>query len=261
LASTEPVARLNGQRSALVNAIVCKPSGEHPLTGPMVRDAKLAGVEAVADLVAHETNNALGTVIVLTQMMRQEPERSAEDLECLQDIEAAAVRCEDLVGGFARLGGGSQGALPFELRDTIADALLLHRLHFKYQSKARLEAQLTAEPLRICGERSLVQLALGAMLAQATARALEAGEGVVQLLSSRQGESAEVVVLDCGRPLSAEDLGRLVEPSFAGQGSEEAGAGALAVSAAIALRHGGCLEVGKREGGGNTYTLRLPLIE
>ncbi|MGI5861052.1 MAG: hybrid sensor histidine kinase/response regulator [Myxococcales bacterium] len=250
----------DAERSGAMHALVGEAGGQRPLALQEIRAAKLAAVERAADLVVHEANNALGTILVLTQMMRREESRSAEDLECLQDVEEAAARCESLVSGLGRLGAGSRGDVAFELRDAIEDALLVHRLRFKYQSKFRFEAQLTGEPLRICGDRSLVQLALGVMLEQATARALEAGGQSVQVRSSRQGESAEVVVLDGGSPLSVEESGWLVEPGSAGQGSDPAGQGALAVSSAIALRHGGCLEAGKREGGGDAYILRFPLV-
>jgi signal transduction histidine kinase len=88
--------------------------------------------------------------------------------------------------------------------------------------------------------------------------ALEAARpaGEVKVLARTSGDSVEVAVSDSGPGIAAEARERLFEPFFT---TKPTGTGlGLAVSRAIALAHGGDIDVRDGDSGGAVFTLRLP---
>jgi two-component system NtrC family sensor kinase len=72
---------------------------------------------------------------------------------------------------------------------------------------------------------------------------------------ARDGREVEIAVTDSGPALAPEQLARVFEPDF----TDTAGAGlGLAQAHAIAVRHGGRLEVTSQPGRGTRVALRLP---
>ena len=77
---------------------------------------------------------------------------------------------------------------------------------------------------------------------------------------SLAGEAMEVAVLDRGNGIPAGEEQNVFEPYRRSDRSGQRGAGlGLAVCRAIARAHGGELGVQRREGGGSSFVLRLPV--
>ena len=93
--------------------------------------------------------------------------------------------------------------------------------------------------------------------------ALKYSDGAVDLTVVQQGGRLLVSVKDRGRGLAPGDESRVFEPFYRGRDTSEArGAGlGLALCRAIAVAHGGSLEVGRRARGGCRFTLALPVAE
>jgi signal transduction histidine kinase len=83
--------------------------------------------------------------------------------------------------------------------------------------------------------------------------------GTVKVVVGHSGRGVEVAVSDTGPGIPPEDRPRLFEPFFTTKAS---GCGlGLAVSRAIALRHGGDIESSNDcTSGGAVFTLRLPSL-
>jgi signal transduction histidine kinase len=80
--------------------------------------------------------------------------------------------------------------------------------------------------------------------------------GEVQVRVATSGDDADVAVQDSGPGIAPEAKARLFEPFFT---TKPSGTGlGLAVSRAIALAHGGDIEIGAAGTGGAVFTLRLP---
>jgi signal transduction histidine kinase len=80
--------------------------------------------------------------------------------------------------------------------------------------------------------------------------------GAITLGSRWDGEALEVFVSDTGNGISAEVAGRLFEPFFT---TKPQGTGlGLSITRQIIEEHGGELHWRNREGGGATFTIRLP---
>jgi signal transduction histidine kinase len=81
--------------------------------------------------------------------------------------------------------------------------------------------------------------------------------GALTLQSRCEGDTVEIAVSDTGAGISEEVASRLFEPFFT---TKPQGTGlGLSITRQIIEEHGGDLRWGNREGGGATFTIRLPV--
>jgi two-component system NtrC family sensor kinase len=107
----------------------------------------------------------------------------------------------------------------------------------------------------VLADRGLVRQAVLDMLLRAFGAMPEGGRLTVETGPAAAGREVEIAVTDSGPALPPDRLGRVFEPDF----SATAGAGlGLAQAHAIAVRHGGRLEVASEPGRGTRVALRLP---
>lgn len=90
--------------------------------------------------------------------------------------------------------------------------------------------------------------------------ALKYSAGSIALVVSATPCEMQVSVKDCGKFIAPELHARIFQPYARNDQSGQRGAGlGLALCRAIALAHGGSLALCPRQGGGNCFTLTLPL--
>jgi signal transduction histidine kinase len=82
--------------------------------------------------------------------------------------------------------------------------------------------------------------------------------GVLRVATAREEASAVVSVADSGVGIPEEIRDRIFEPFVTARKKGGTGLG-LAIVKKIVDDHGGTIEVTKPEGGGTTFSLRLPL--
>jgi two-component system sensor histidine kinase KdpD len=92
--------------------------------------------------------------------------------------------------------------------------------------------------------------------------ALKYSAGPVDLTVGTDGREMRVSVKDRGPGIPAEDFQTIFEPYARNDLSGQRGAGlGLALCRAIAQAHGGSLNLRRRSGGGNSFTLAMPIDE
>jgi signal transduction histidine kinase len=214
----------------------------------LVESETLAAVGRLAAGVAHELNNPLQVIIGYLSLHRDVPDRRLA--QQLAAIEEEALRCKGIVEGLLGLSRPPLSPAPVDLRrlcDDVARGL-----------------GLAASPggARVSVDGAAVALGDGAKLRQAVLNlmrnAVEAAgpAGEVEVRVGGSDHAVEVVVRDSGPGVSEEARARLFEPFFT---TKPSGTGlGLAVSRAIALAHGGEIEIGGAAGQGAVFTLRLP---
>lgn len=80
----------------------------------------------------------------------------------------------------------------------------------------------------------------------------------IELSAKREAAAAIVKIADRGPGLSADERAKVFDKFYRGPTSTPGAGLGLAVSRGIALAHGGTVEVSARDGGGTTFTVRIP---
>lgn len=208
--------------------------------------------------VSHELRSPLARLQAITDLMRQQPERSAELLE---RIDRDTGRMDRLVGELltlARLDAGTAGRM-----DETPD---LTELLTQLAEDARLEAEPRhgrieldlSGVLTLQGNGELLHRAIENIVRNAVRHSPEGGR--IGIAAQRHGQRIEITVDDEGPGVAPHELASIFEPFVRGQ-SATASSGyglGLAITRRIVQAHGGSIHASNRPTGGLRVMLNLP---
>jgi two-component system NtrC family sensor kinase len=223
----------------------------------LLRKETLASIGQLAAGVAHELNNPLGTILLLSDVMHKQTDQDNPHYADLGLIIDETVRCKRIVSdllNFAR----QQEVLA---QDTDLHALLDRVIKnvsrqdaFKYVTVIR---DYQDAPLLIQADPAQMQQVFINLLNNA-AEAI-AGEGKITI-STRQvdAEYIEIKVVDTGSGIPEESTGKVFTPFFT---TKEVGKGTglgLAIVYGIIKMHRGQISLQSQVGIGTTFSILLP---
>ena len=245
------------------------------LTITLLRDAAgaVAGAAAIIreatgnwEMVAHELRTPLTAVRTCVGLLRDptvQPDREAH-AQLLRTIEQSAERMQRLVADVLDLTRFRSGSIRLQLRRFHAGALARDAaaaMSPLLQTRGqRLALALPSSPSWVYGDRRRLERALLNLLSNAHKFSPDGAE--VRLAVVAQGDDIAWSVADDGPGIATGDRGHLFERFFT-VASDASGDGAgtglgLPIAQAIALAHGGSIEVESAVGRGSTFTLRVP---
>lgn len=211
--------------------------------------------------IAHDVNNALGSMLPLVQQLREEavtgslePEELREDLATL---ERSIQTCRRIFGSMLAIARGARRGLGHgNLRRAVEHALSVLEESLRRRGiEVRLELPEELPTLR-GGQGDLTQLFLNLC---SNARDAMGEGGCLGIRAKADGGCVLVEVEDNGCGISAAVRDRVVEPFFT---TKERGNGlGLAICRSILWDVGGEMEIESREGRGTKVTLTLPVLE
>ena len=227
----------------------------------LVRSETLAALGRLSAAVGHRLGSPLSGILTLARngartleagpLPDDERARLVHDLRL---VEREAERAGEVV---VRLLDFSHEH-PFSAQLLGLDAVVAEALELA-AGEARLQGITVQRQVRptppVTGDRGLLRQAVLATLLRACGAMPGGGSLTVETGPARDGREVEVAVSDTGPELSPEQLARVFEPDFSATGG--AGLG-LAQVHAIAVRHGGRLEVTSEPGRGTRVAIRLP---
>jgi signal transduction histidine kinase len=240
----------------------------------LIQSEKMGAIGQLAAGVAHELNNPLGGILgyaqfTLEKLRKNAPETTSANeiasyVKYITDIEVQARRCKTIVQNLLKFSRSSR-SIDFEEVDinrTIEDTISFveHQLHM---NDIGLEVSLTPDIPNIQGNIGQLQqvftnLIINAMHASRKGSSIK----IISRHSQPIGEFAgavEVLVVDQGHGVPAENLKKIFEPFFT---TKEVGKGTglgLSVSYGIIRDHGGEIQVSSEVDRGTTFTVVLPV--
>ena len=237
----------------------------------LIQSAKMASLGELVAGVAHEINNPLSFATSHLDTARRiferiEPEcRPALSEASLANWTRADSRLREMATGleriaelvvklrtFSRLDEGERKKV--SIRECVESVLMI--LQHRTGNRIRVEKHL-GEPDRIDCFPGLLNQALLNLVSNAI-DSID-GEGRVTVTTGAEGDAFVITVTDTGCGIPDELRERVLEPFFTtkpvGQGT---GLG-LSITYSIVRRHGGTLELSRREGGGTVVSIRLPM--
>jgi signal transduction histidine kinase len=216
--------------------------------------------------IAHELRTPLTAVrtcvgLLLDPTVRPDPDARSQ---LLRNIEQSAERMQRLVADVLDLTRFRSGGIRLQLRRFDACALaraaavaMAPLLGARGQS---LEPALPDGRVWVYGDRRRLEQALLNLLSNA--QKFSPAGAAVRLSVAVRGDQVAWSVADRGPGIAPEDQRRLFERFFTVASDTSADGGGtglgLPIARAIALAHGGAIEVESAVGGGSTFTLRVP---
>jgi len=233
---------------------------ERQLVRRLFETEKTRAIGDLAGGVAHEINNPLAAILGFSQMMRRQPNRSAEDTEALDVIEESAQRCKRIVDSLLKLSRRSrlEDRRPFDLSRCVDDSVTLFRGQARRFPRLALKLELASDLPELFGDPAqLGQVVLN--LLQNALQATPAGEGTIRVTTSASGDCCVVTVSDTGTGIAPEHLPRIFDPHFTTKPPGEGTGLGLAIVKRIVTDHGGTISVDSVVGRGTTFRVELPI--
>jgi len=243
--SQATIAILNSQRTEFLHTRLVEAEKKH----------------AMADLargVAHDVNNALGSVVPIVQAMREEASNGQIEPEVfvtdLKQIETSLLTCRRIFGGmlsFARSGHRTTGVA--DLHAAVAATLTIMRDGLERRGIVLNLDIPTSLPLLAGGQSDVEQVLLNLIT---NARDAMPSGGRLRIGATRSDGLVEVVVTDTGEGIPQELLSRVQEPFFT---TRSAGNGlGLSIVRSILWEMNGRMELESEPGQGTSVKLLIP---
>lgn len=212
--------------------------------------------------VSHELRSPLARLQAAADLLRQQPERSAEFAE---RIERDTGRMDKLVGELltlARLNANMTGNLAesVDLYDIIA--AIAEDADFEAEAKnCRVELVLN-QALQIRGNRELIHRAVENVVRNALRHSPPGG--LLSIIAHQDTSAAyvQIDIMDEGPGVPAADLNAIFKPFFRSSSTSDAFASyglGLAITQRVVEAHGGKIIASNRHTGGLCMTLLLPV--
>ena len=230
----------------------------------LLQTSKLASIGELATGVAHELNNPLNNIGLITgNLLERLNEGEAPGVTSLQQnlaIVAEQVKhASEIISSlrtFGRAAGTQKGTV--NLHDVLTAAVVLMDRQLRLYD-VDLHLQLTdRQPLVRANAIQLEQVFVN-LLTNARDAVKESVMKMVTIVTRIRDDFVETLIEDTGGGISAEDLKRIFDPFFT---TKEVGQGTglgLSISYGIIRDHGGTIIVNSTCGQGSTSTVRLPL--
>lgn len=224
----------------------------------IMKSERLAMIGRLSAGVAHEINNPLGGILLLSRLLLRKAPAEGTERENLERIANDAERCQKIVQGlldFARQREPKTELL--NMNDVAKKALSLLENQAIFHNVKIVENLQPNVPLTNVDESQMVQVFLNLIMNAAEAMK---GEGTLTIAIKHFADkgSVEISFTDTGDGIPEENLRHLFEPFFT---TKEVGYGTglgLSISHGIVERHEGTIAVKSRVGEGTTFVITLP---
>ena len=224
----------------------------------IMKSERLALIGRLAAGVAHEINNPLGGILLLSSLLLRKSKAEGTERENLQRIANDAERCQKIVQGLLDFARQREPKIePFNVNDVVNKAISLLENQAVFHDVDIVKGLQKGLPPVGVDEGQMVQVFVNIIMNAAESMK---GKGTLKVSTSHRDDtgSVEVAFTDTGEGIPEENLRHLFEPFFT---TKEVGHGTglgLSISHGIVVRHGGTISVNSRVGEGAAFVISLP---
>jgi len=219
---------------------------------------RLASLGELAAGTAHEFNNPLTSIIVLSELLMEKgPNGIREDLTLINN---EAKRAANVARNLLAFGGKHTPIKQlYQINSVIEDVLELRAYEHK-SSNIDVERHLATYIPEIMVDYFQMQQVFMNVIINAEYFMMEAhGKGTLTITTQKENNTVRISFADDGPGITPENLNRIFDPFFT---TKEAGKGTglgLSICHSIVTEHGGQIYVRSQLGKGTTVFIELPI--
>ncbi len=223
----------------------------------LFQQEKMVLIGQIAASVAHELNTPIGTVLLRSQLMRQQIGDSG-DFSDLDVIEGEAQRCRRIIDSLLGFSRRSEGVMTrADVNSLVRESLSLVEKDLALKG-IEIETDYTCDGATVCVDSNQIQQVLLNLVTNAADAMPKGGRlQVATRLLSEQG-NVEIRIMDNGCGIEQDVLKRAFDPFFTTKGRGKGTGLGLAICQRIVEEHKGEINIESQPGRGTTVSVRLP---
>jgi len=227
----------------------------------LLQSQRLASLGKLAAGIAHEINNPLGGILVLSSLVLEELKEDDPHRENLNEVIKQTMRCRDIVKGLLQFSRQEEGKTEYVnvnhvLKNTLS---LIEKQALFHNIKV---SKLFAEEIPlILGDSSQLQQVFMNVILNAVQAMKESGDLTINTYHEKKNDMVTVEITDTGSGIPEQFLDRIFDPFFT---TKEVGEGTglgLAIAYGIISKHRGRMTVKSKVNVGTTFTIKIPVVE
>jgi PAS domain S-box-containing protein len=229
---------------------------EQRMREELLRARRLESIGLLAGGVAHDLNNMLSPILLLSARLLESADTAEPiqtHLETIRDSAARASGVTRQLLAFARK--QPMAFRPIELNEVVVEFLRLFSASVR--ENVELQIALAEGEILISGDDVQIEQVLLNLVMNAQ-DAMPRG-GTLAIATSQDAPHAVLTVSDTGSGMDAATVEHIFDPFFTTKSQLGTGLG-LATAYGIVRQHGGTIDVESRPGEGTTFRVQFPLL-
>jgi two-component system NtrC family sensor kinase len=227
----------------------------------LVQSQRLASLGKLAAGIAHEINNPLGGILVLSSLVVEDLKEDDPHRENLQEVIKQTMRCRDIVKGLLQFSRQEEGKTEYvKVNDILNNTLSLIEKQALFHN-IEVVKTLDAELPYILGDNSQLQQVFINVILNAVQAMKEIGTLTINTFHDKKNDMVVIEISDTGCGIADESIDRIFDPFFT---TKEVGEGTglgLSIAYGIVMKHHGRMRVKSKVGEGSTFTIKIPAVE
>lgn len=210
--------------------------------------------------ISHEIKNPLGMILGSAEYLEFKLAQSGDDVKAnVETIKKSALRANNILEGILQyIRPTALKKENISINELVKEVIPLFRIQSP-ADKADISTELGADSIRVSVDRNQLHQVIFNILKNA-AEASGPG-GKVTIMTSTDGVSGVINVMDKGRGIPKSNLSRMFEPFFTTKRSDKPAGLGLITSKAIIDNHKGTISIDSEEGEGTSVRIALPLAQ
>ncbi|MCU0644454.1 MAG: cache domain-containing protein [bacterium] len=227
----------------------------------LVQSQRLASLGKMAAGIAHEINNPLGGILVLSSLVLEDLKEEDPHRENLQEVIKQTMRCRDIVKGLLQFSRQEEGKTEYVKVNTMLNSTLSliekQALFHNIEIIKNFESNLPD----VLGDGSQLQQVFMNIILNAVQAMKEIGVLTINTCHDPKNDMVVIEIADTGTGIPDEIIDRIFDPFFT---TKEVGEGTglgLSIAYGIITKHRGRMTVKSKVGQGSVFTIKIPAVE
>jgi PAS domain S-box-containing protein len=227
----------------------------------LTRTDKLASLGQLAAGVAHEMNNPLGSIMVLSYLLLEDLDGSCPERGQVEKIIKEATRCKEIVQGLLEFSRYMPSRMvPVQVNAILEEVLSLVGEHLLFQH-IDLVTDFTPGLPAVLGDKNRLEQVFINLLMNSGDAMEGMGRLTVSTSLTPEGNRLRLAFRDSGPGIPENQVGRLFDPFFTTKGVGKGVGLGLSISYGIIEKHLGRIFVENTGPEGTTFVIELPMYQ
>ena len=227
----------------------------------LMQSQRLASLGKLAAGIAHEINNPLGGILVLSSLVLEDLEKEDPHRENLNEVIKQTMRCRDIVKGLLQFSRQEEGKTEYvnvnEVLNSTLSLIEKQAMFHDIDVQKNLEERLPS----ILGDPSQLQQVFINIILNAVQAMNEVGKLTIDTYHDKKNDMVIIDISDNGCGIPEEELDKIFDPFFT---TKEVGEGTglgLAIAYGIVTKYQGRMSVKSKVEEGTTFTMKIPVVD